>query len=171
MRAVYSFSPLKISKIYALCMWYVHLRSHQKQFQRSWMSNSWGSTSRSPIYPVRMHQGVRQQFYLSSFTTIIVRSRLLGIWATRRRKQSVQSGEKLALVCFESSGKAHECQQMVSTCMFALVAMPIDHACPLQAMCFLLMCSTGLVDNKYSTALISSSSFGCIHKEHVGYVL
>ena len=65
--------------------------------------------------------------------TKIARSGHLDIWETCRYNETVEMGKKLALLCFELLGKAHECHKY---CVF------IDHTYWLlcwPCMCFLLM--------------------------------
>ena len=50
---------------------------------------------------------------------------------TRKYDESVEIINKLALLCFESIGKAHECHRY---------GVFIGHTFQLQAMCYLLMC-------------------------------
>ena len=58
--------------------------------------------------------------------TKIVRSQLLGIWATYKHNKSVDTGEKLALVCLESSSKPISVTRSVF--WLVIVATPIDFA-------------------------------------------
>ena len=60
----------------------------------------------------------------------IARSPHLGIWATCKYDKSVEIGDKLASLCLQSIGKAHECHKY---------GVFVGHAYRLQAMCYLLM--------------------------------
>ena len=52
---------------------------------------------------------------------------------TRKYDEPVEIGDKLTLLCFESIGKAHKCHKY---------SVFIGHAYRLQAMCYLLMCTS-----------------------------
>ena len=75
-----------------------------------------------PSFLPRAHaQGVMWSVLSSVVSTKIARSGDLGIWATRKYNVSVNIAEKLASVCLESFGKAHErCKYCV------LLATPMD---------------------------------------------
>ena len=65
------------------------------------------------IRAARMRRGkvISLSVCQSVVTAIITRSRNLGLRATRKRNQSVEIGERLALVCFESFGTVHGCHK------------------------------------------------------------
>ena len=96
-------------------------------------------------------------------------SRLLGIWATRKHNESVDICEKIVSIFFNSSNEAHECHKIND--VFWLAHRSHAHRpYPLQAMCFVLMRTTGLVEivNKLRCK-------GCaghvLHRALVNYVL
>ena len=88
------------------------------------------------FYPTCLHvQGVKQSFCLSVVCLSVVVTKItrlphLGIWVTLKYGESVEIGDKLASLCFESIGKAHK---------YHKCGVFIGHAYRLQAMCYLLM--------------------------------
>ena len=91
------------------------------------------------ITPHACTRGKAINFVCHCLSSVV--SRDLGIWATCKHNESVEISEKLASVCFDSFGTAHERHKK---CVFVSHAYWPHLLGLLQAMCFLLMCTTHL---------------------------
>ena len=80
---------------------------------------------RSAITPRACARGKAIGFVSQSVVvTKITRSPHLGTWATRKYDETVEIGDKLASICFESIGKPHECHKYRTSSALLIIRHP-----------------------------------------------